>query len=123
MAGFNPAAMQQALMQNPEMMQQIMSVALCCFAQILNPDCLRYVAFRDSPMMQGLMDNPELIQSLMMMNPEMKAVIDRNPQLAHVLNDRNLLRQSMQVRDLHSSNLARDAHSPCSLNRLRATRI
>lgn len=37
------------------------------------------------------------IQQMMMANPQMRAIIDQNPQLAHVLNDPQVLRQSMEI--------------------------
>ncbi|SPQ93869.1 Ubiquilin [Plasmodiophora brassicae] len=74
-APFDMAQMQQQLLSNPEMMQQIMQ----------------------SPMMQSLMDNPELIQSMFQSNPQFREIIDRNPELAHVLNDPAIIRQSMQM--------------------------
>lgn len=69
------AAMQQQMMQNPEMLRQIM----------------------DSPMMQGIMSNPELIRSMMQSNPAMQQLLEQNPQLNHIMNDPELLRQSMEA--------------------------
>jgi len=42
------------------------------------------------------LNNPELMRSLMMANPEMQALAERNPELAHMLNDPALLRQSLE---------------------------
>lgn len=69
------AAMQQQLMQNPEMMRQMM----------------------DSPMMQGIMNNPEIMRSMMQSNPQIQQLMQSNPQLNHILNDPELLRQSMEA--------------------------
>lgn len=53
-------------------------------------------------MMQHFMSNPDLVQQMIMANPQMRALIDQNPQLAHVFNDRDLLRQSLQVQPNNS---------------------
>eukprot|EP00184_Porphyridium_aerugineum_P008173 CAMPEP_0184692482 /NCGR_PEP_ID=MMETSP0313-20130426/945_1 /TAXON_ID=2792 /ORGANISM="Porphyridium aerugineum, Strain SAG 1380-2" /LENGTH=614 /DNA_ID=CAMNT_0027150317 /DNA_START=188 /DNA_END=2032 /DNA_ORIENTATION=+ len=68
-------AMQQQLMQNPEMMRQMM----------------------DSPMMQSMLSNPELVRSMMMMNPQVRQLMETNPELAHVLNDPNNIRQAIEM--------------------------
>lgn len=68
-------AMQQQLLQNPEMMQQMM----------------------ESPMMQGILNNPEIMRSMMQSNPQIQQLLEQNPQLNHVLNDPELLRQSMEA--------------------------
>lgn len=65
MGAMNPMAMQQHLMQNPEMMRNVMQ----------------------SPMVQSMMNNPELMQQLITSNPQIQAMVDSNPQLAHILND------------------------------------
>ena len=61
----NPQAMQEQLMQNPEMLSSLMN----------------------SPMMEGMLSNPDLMRNMMMNNPQMQAMMDANPQMRHVLND------------------------------------
>jgi hypothetical protein len=63
--GMNLGAMQQQLMQNPDMMQQMMN----------------------SPMMQNMLNNPELLTNMMTSNPQMQAMLDANPHIRHVLNN------------------------------------
>jgi hypothetical protein len=48
-------------------------------------------------MMQNLLDNPEMIQQMMMSNPQVQAIINQNPEMANILRDPAVLRQSMQV--------------------------
>uniref|UniRef100_A0A452YSH4 Ubiquitin-like domain-containing protein n=1 Tax=Aegilops tauschii subsp. strangulata TaxID=200361 RepID=A0A452YSH4_AEGTS len=67
--------MQQQLSQNPNLMREIMNM----------------------PMMQSLMNNPDLIRNMIMNNPQMRDIIDRNPDLAHVLNDPSVLRQTLEA--------------------------
>ncbi|GMH23638.1 hypothetical protein Nepgr_025481 [Nepenthes gracilis] len=66
---------QQQLTQNPDMMREIM----------------------DGPAIQSLMNNPELMQGLIMSSPQMLEIIDRNPELAHILNDPSILRQTLEA--------------------------
>lgn len=49
------------------------------------------------PAIQNLMNDPEIIRNFMMNDPQMREVIDRNPELAHVLNDPSTLRQTMEA--------------------------
>ncbi|XP_030512911.1 ubiquitin domain-containing protein DSK2b-like isoform X2 [Rhodamnia argentea] len=65
----------QQLTQNPNMMREIMNM----------------------PSMQNLMDNPDLMRSLIVGNPQTREIIDRNPELAHILNDPGILRQTLEV--------------------------
>ena len=44
-----------------------------------------------------IMSNPELMRTMMMANPEMQALAQRNPELASLLNDPALLRQSLEI--------------------------
>ncbi|XP_010941416.1 ubiquitin domain-containing protein DSK2b isoform X2 [Elaeis guineensis] len=66
---------QQQLAQNPTMMREIMNL----------------------PVFQNLMNNPELLHNMMMNNPQMREIVDRNPDLAHVLNDPSTLRQALEA--------------------------
>lgn len=68
-------ALQQQLMQNPQMMQQMMA----------------------SPMFQQLTANPDLVRTMMQSNPAIQDLIRRNPEVGHVLNDPELLRQSLDA--------------------------
>ncbi|CAH8558866.1 unnamed protein product [Schistosoma turkestanicum] len=65
-------------------------------AQVMqNPELLR--SMLDSPLVQSLMSNPEVIRSLFQANPQMRDLIERNPELGHMLNNPDLLRQSMEI--------------------------
>eukprot|EP01026_Neomeris_dumetosa_P007652 TRINITY_DN12375_c0_g4_i1.p1 TRINITY_DN12375_c0_g4~~TRINITY_DN12375_c0_g4_i1.p1 ORF type:complete len:449 (-),score=57.37 TRINITY_DN12375_c0_g4_i1:275-1621(-) len=50
-----------------------------------------------NPLFQGLMNNPDSMRQMMETNPTIRDLIDRNPELAQVLNNPELLRQSMQL--------------------------
>ncbi|KAH9608956.1 hypothetical protein KSS87_008832 [Heliosperma pusillum] len=71
--------MQQQLNQNPNMMRDIMNMP----------------AIQSS--MNNLMNNPDLMRNLVMSNPQMREIIDRNPELAHILNDPSILRQTLET--------------------------
>ena len=43
------------------------------------------------------MNDPDLMQNLIMSNPQMWEIIDRCPNLAHILNDLGILRQTLDV--------------------------
>ncbi|WVZ57505.1 hypothetical protein U9M48_007884 [Paspalum notatum var. saurae] len=66
---------EQQLSQNPNLMREIMNM----------------------PAMQNLMNNPDLIRNMIMSNPQMREIMDRNPDLAHVLNDPSVLRQTLEA--------------------------
>ncbi|KAI3462313.1 hypothetical protein Pfo_018976 [Paulownia fortunei] len=67
--------MQRELTQNPNMMRDILNM----------------------PLVQNLMNNPETIRNLIMNNLQMRELMDRNPELAHILNDPATLRQTMEA--------------------------
>merc|ERR1719210_1459105 len=69
------AQAQQSMMQNPEMMQQIMN----------------------SPMVQQMLSNPETMRAMWRMNPRLNALMEQRPEIARLLDDPEVLRQSMQV--------------------------
>ncbi|GMT28080.1 hypothetical protein PFISCL1PPCAC_19377, partial [Pristionchus fissidentatus] len=69
--GMNPMQM----MQNPEMMQQMMN----------------------SPIMQSLMSNPQVLRSMLSDNPQIQQLIETNPELGHILNDPEMMRQTMEM--------------------------
>lgn len=60
---------EQQLNQNPNMMIEFMSV----------------------PAIQNLMNNPELMRGLIMNNPQMREIIEQNPEIGHMLNDPGIL--------------------------------
>jgi hypothetical protein len=39
----------------------------------------------------------ELMRSIMMSNPQIRAMVEQNPEIGHVINDPSFLRQSMQM--------------------------
>ncbi|XP_051183458.1 ubiquitin domain-containing protein DSK2a [Lolium perenne] len=67
--------MQQQLTQDPNLMRDILNM----------------------PAMQNLINSPDLIRDLIMNNPQMRELVDRNPDLAHVLNDPSILRQTVEA--------------------------
>lgn len=69
------AQSQQMLMNNPEMMQQIMS----------------------SPMVQQMMSNPETVRAMMRMNPQLNQLMEQRPEVARLLEDPEVLQQSMRM--------------------------
>jgi len=74
----NPAnfqQMQQQLLQNPNMMREVLN----------------------SPLTQQLMQNPELMRMMLTSNPQMREIIERNPEIGHVLNDPATLRQTIEL--------------------------
>merc|ERR1719316_1823216 len=62
-------------MQNPEMMQQMMS----------------------SPMMQQMLGDPETMRAMMRMNPQLNRLMEERPEIARVLEDPETLQQSMRM--------------------------
>ncbi|KAL1495312.1 hypothetical protein AB1Y20_017170 [Prymnesium parvum] len=57
-------------------------------------------ALLNNPMIEGMMRSPEMLehmQSMMMNNPQMRGVVEANPELAHILNDPATLRQSLET--------------------------
>lgn len=64
---------------NPQQLSQVMNDAM------------------NSPMMQAAMNNPELLRTMLQSNPMVREVADRNPEVAQLLNNPQLLRESMQI--------------------------
>ncbi|KAL3845022.1 hypothetical protein ACJIZ3_002425 [Penstemon smallii] len=60
-----------------------------------NPDMLR--DFLEIPLVRNFMNNPETITTMFTSNPQMHEIMDRNPELAHVLNDPATVRQTMEA--------------------------
>jgi ubiquilin len=71
--------MQAQMAQNPGMVRELMN----------SPEM--------QSMMQNIMQNPELVRNMIMGNPQMREVIERNPEVGHMLNDPAVLRQTMQM--------------------------
>merc|ERR1712213_86594 len=67
--------MQEGIMNNPDFMRQVM----------------------DSPLTQSPMSNPEIVRSLIQANPQMRQLIERNPEIGHMLNNPDILRQTMEI--------------------------
>uniref|UniRef100_F1L1M5 Ubiquilin n=1 Tax=Ascaris suum TaxID=6253 RepID=F1L1M5_ASCSU len=67
--------MAQQMMQNPEMMREMMN----------------------SPIMQSLLNNPDIFRSLIAENPQIQQLVESNPELGHVLNDPEIIRQTMEM--------------------------
>lgn len=55
-----------------------------------NPETMRQVF--DNPLVQSLMDNPENVRLLVSANPQMQELMQRNPEISHMLNNPDLLR-------------------------------
>ncbi|KAK4490468.1 hypothetical protein RD792_001145 [Penstemon davidsonii] len=53
--------------------------------------------FLEIPLVQNLMNNPETIRNMITSSPQMREIMDRNPELAHVLNDPATVRQTMEA--------------------------
>ncbi|KAI6241458.1 hypothetical protein M3Y99_00374400 [Aphelenchoides fujianensis] len=60
-----------------------------------NPEFMR--TMMDSPMMQSMLNSPELLRSLFSENPAVQQIIQRNPELGHVLNDPETIRQTLEM--------------------------
>ena len=72
-------SMQQQILSNPQLMQQMMQNPL---VQQLN---------------QQIMNNPEMLREMIRNNPMMNDIIERNPEVSHILNDPSTLRQAVQM--------------------------
>lgn len=79
--GGNPAGiggmdrMQQQLFSNPDQLGQLMN----------------------SPIMTALTSNPEIMRTMMLANPQVREMIERNPEMGHIINDPAFLRQSVEM--------------------------
>merc|ERR1719371_110087 len=51
----------------------------------------------NSPAMQTLLNNKDLLCSVVMMNPQMRTLVDRTPELREMLNDTNFMSSSMEA--------------------------
>ncbi|OBZ86965.1 Ubiquitin domain-containing protein DSK2b [Choanephora cucurbitarum] len=61
----------------------------------MDPEVMRQMM--DSPFMQTLMSNTDIVRSIIMSNPQMKALVEQNPELGHIISDPAFLRQSMEM--------------------------
>lgn len=57
---------------------------------LTNSDAMRQVF--DNPLIQQLMSDPENMRSLLLANPQMQELMQRNPEISHMLNNPDLLR-------------------------------
>ncbi|CAJ0829582.1 15068_t:CDS:10, partial [Entrophospora sp. SA101] len=44
-----------------------------------------------------LLSNPEIVRSMVMQNPAMRQMIERNPEIGHIINDPSFIRQTMDM--------------------------
>uniref|UniRef100_A0A1I8ESN1 Ubiquitin-like domain-containing protein n=1 Tax=Wuchereria bancrofti TaxID=6293 RepID=A0A1I8ESN1_WUCBA len=51
----------------------------------------------NSPIVQSLLNNPDIIRSLIADNPQIQQVIESNPELGHLLNDPEVIRQTIEM--------------------------
>eukprot|EP00922_Rhytidocystis_sp_ex-Travisia-forbesii_P001574 GHVS01002186.1.p1 GENE.GHVS01002186.1~~GHVS01002186.1.p1 ORF type:complete len:418 (+),score=47.28 GHVS01002186.1:987-2240(+) len=51
----------------------------------------------NSPLTQNLMDNPQFMRTILEANPQLRELRERNPELNHILNDPQMLRQSLEM--------------------------
>ncbi|KAI9469991.1 MAG: hypothetical protein EXX96DRAFT_654389 [Benjaminiella poitrasii] len=70
----------------------------------MDPELMRQMM--DSPFMQSMLNNPEFVRSIIMSNPQMKTLVEQNPELGHVISDPAFLRQSMEM--MRNPNLMRE---------------
>lgn len=66
---------QQQFSQNPNVMRDIMNM----------------------PLFQNLVANTDIVQNMIMSIPQMREIIDRHPEIGHVLNDPGTLRQTLEA--------------------------
>eukprot|EP00299_Pterocystis_sp_00344_P011303 c5241_g1_i2.p1 GENE.c5241_g1_i2~~c5241_g1_i2.p1 ORF type:complete len:407 (-),score=90.80 c5241_g1_i2:37-1257(-) len=50
-----------------------------------------------NPIVQDMLDNPDFLRSILVANPQTRAMLERNPEVMHALNDPALFRQQMQA--------------------------
>lgn len=51
----------------------------------------------DNPLMQNLMSNPEYVRTVLTSHPETQQLIERNPEINHMLNNTEFLRQAFEM--------------------------
>ncbi|CAI2311557.1 unnamed protein product [Caenorhabditis sp. 36 PRJEB53466] len=60
-----------------------------------NPDAMR--TMMDNPITQSLLNNPEFMRTIISSNPQFQNLIERNPEVGHILSDPNIMRQTMEM--------------------------
>merc|ERR1719236_368079 len=50
-----------------------------------------------SPMVQQMMSDPETVRAMMRMNPQMNQLMEQRPEIARILEDPEMLQQSMRM--------------------------
>ncbi|KAL3997170.1 Ubiquitin family protein [Acanthocheilonema viteae] len=81
---------------NPAMGGNPMSGALGMAQHMMqNPEAIREMT--NSPIVQSLLNNPDIIRSLIADNPQIQQVIESNPELGHLLNDPEVIRQTIEM--------------------------
>lgn len=60
-----------------------------------NPELLAQVL--DNPMIQWIMEDPQGMSTLLASNPQMQELMDSHPEINYMLNNRDLLRQTMDL--------------------------
>lgn len=63
----------------------------------VNKNFFTNFVFVDNPLVQQLMDNPDTMRTLLTANPQMQDLMQRNPEISHMLNNPDLLRQTMEL--------------------------
>ncbi|EFO15683.1 ubiquitin family protein [Loa loa] len=85
-----------AAQQNATMGGNPMSGALGMAQHMMqNPEAIREMT--NSPIVQSLLNNPDIIRSLIAENPQIQQVIEANPELGHLLNDPEVIRQTIEM--------------------------
>ncbi|RIA92766.1 hypothetical protein C1645_763979 [Glomus cerebriforme] len=51
----------------------------------------------NSPMFRHILSNPEIVRTMVMQNPTMRQMIERNPEIGHIINDPSFIRQTMDM--------------------------
>ncbi|ORX82746.1 hypothetical protein K493DRAFT_411769 [Basidiobolus meristosporus CBS 931.73] len=51
----------------------------------------------NSSFMKSMMSNPEVVRTLMLTNPQVREMVERNPEIGHIINDPNFLQQTIDL--------------------------
>ncbi|CAD6184211.1 unnamed protein product [Caenorhabditis auriculariae] len=60
-----------------------------------NRDIMRQML--DTPLFQSMMNNQDLMRNILSSSPEVQRLIENNPEVGHLLNDPNIMRQTMEM--------------------------
>lgn len=71
---------------------------------LLNPQMMTQAL--NSPLIQNMFDNPNLMRMVMDSNPQIAQLREQHPELNHVLNDPELMREAMQM--IRNPNMMRE---------------